>query len=310
MNARIIRSAWRPPWRFSWFVLAYTVAVILWGAYVRATGSGAGCGEHWPLCDGRIVPRAEKIETIIELTHRLTSGLSLILVVAMAVRVRRAFRPGHLARKAAAFSVVLILTEALIGAGLVLFGLVAGNQSAARAGALALHLLNTLLLLGAIASTAWFSAMKEPRWTPLEPKLRQLAGMALGFCLVVGASGAVTALGDTLFPGQPTVFTTATHVLIRFRVLHPLLAVTTAAVLLILCQALRVRHLRSPRETAVRRAGTAVATLVGVQLVAGLTNVALLAPTWLQLVHLTLADALWVALVTLVLAGFSEDRTG
>src|SRR5689334_1905422 len=63
--------------RFAWFVVAYNVAVVVWGAYVRATGSGAGCGSHWPLCNGEFLPSAPQTKTAIEFTHRVTSGLSL-----------------------------------------------------------------------------------------------------------------------------------------------------------------------------------------------------------------------------------------
>ncbi len=44
--------------RYAWGVLLWNVLVALWGAYVRATGSGAGCGSHWPTCNGEILPRA------------------------------------------------------------------------------------------------------------------------------------------------------------------------------------------------------------------------------------------------------------
>ena len=68
--------------RSAWAVLAYNVVVILWGAIVRATGSGAGCGSHWPLCNGVVLPNAEKASTLIEFAHRATSGIALLLVVA------------------------------------------------------------------------------------------------------------------------------------------------------------------------------------------------------------------------------------
>src|SRR5436305_12800991 len=119
--------------RFARFVLAANVAVVLWGTVVRATGSGAGCGSHWPLCNGEMVPRAPRLATVIELSHRLTSGLALLLVVALAVAAFRGRPAGHPARKAAAAAVFFMLSEAAVGAGLVLFRLVADNQSMARA---------------------------------------------------------------------------------------------------------------------------------------------------------------------------------
>src|SRR5512146_1869905 len=84
--------------KFSWGVLGYNVFVILFGAYVRATGSGAGCGAHWPLCNGVVIPHPQRIETIIEFTHRLTSGLTLVLVAALVIWAWRKYPKGSLLR--------------------------------------------------------------------------------------------------------------------------------------------------------------------------------------------------------------------
>src|SRR5262249_41187531 len=81
--ATISKSGLSPLARFAWFVVAYNIAVILWGAYVRATGSGAGCGSHWPLCNGQVLPSAAQTQTLIEFTHRVTSGLSLVLMAVL-----------------------------------------------------------------------------------------------------------------------------------------------------------------------------------------------------------------------------------
>src|SRR2546430_1306785 len=101
---------------FAWSVLGYNLAVILWGAYVRATGSGAGCGNHWPDCDGQILPRARSAELLIEFTHRASSGISLILACLLAAMAFRAFERGHRVRMAALAVVFLTMTEALVGA--------------------------------------------------------------------------------------------------------------------------------------------------------------------------------------------------
>ena len=148
--------------RFAWFVLAYNVAVILWGAYVRATGSGAGCGAHWPLCNGEVVPRAPQVATVIEFSHRFSSGLTLIAIAVLVVWIFRVCAPGHPARLGAVLSGVLIVTEAAVGAGLVLFRLVADNASMARAMFVGVHLLNTFLLLGALTLTAWWVTVNVP----------------------------------------------------------------------------------------------------------------------------------------------------
>src|SRR5579872_1122426 len=140
--------------RFSWAVLVYFIAVILWGSLVRATGSGAGCGDHWPLCNGTVLQHSPKVDTIIEFTHRITSGISFFSAVGLLVWVFARTARGHLARAAAVASVAFTLVEAILGALLVKLGLTAQSQSPYRAPYLALHLTNTLLLLAALALTA------------------------------------------------------------------------------------------------------------------------------------------------------------
>lgn len=294
---------------FAWAVLAYTVAVILWGAYVRATGSGAGCGSHWPLCDGRIIPRAEQAETIIEFAHRLTSGLLGLLVVGMFIWAFRAYPRGHIVRRGAVLSLVFVITEALIGAGLVLFELVAYNDSLARTVWIAAHLINTFLLLAFLTLTAWWAGGGRA----LQIRNQRAAGWLLGIgflgMLILGASGAITALGDTLFPagslteGIRQDFSPTAHFLIRLRLWHPLLAVALGLYLVwasTLISALRP----SPGTILFSRA---LKVLFVVQLLAGTLNVYLLAPVWMQLVHLLLADAVWISLVLLAAAALSEE---
>ena len=293
---------------FAWFVLAYNLAVILWGAYVRATGSGAGCGSHWPLCNGEVVPPAPQVATLIELTHRVTSGVALILVVALAVWAFRAFPKRHPARSGAALSVVFILTEALVGAGLVLFELVAGNASLARALFMSVHLANTFILVAWLTLTAWWAGGRE------RPRLRGHGGfglvmaLALAGMIVLGVSGALAALGDTLFPastlseGLRQDFSPTAHFLVRLRLLHPTLAVSVGLFLLF-AAALACRTRPHPQTY---RAAVALLVLFAVQLGAGLLNVALLAPVWLQLLHLLLADLNWIALLLLAASALTR----
>jgi cytochrome c oxidase assembly protein subunit 15 len=285
--------------RYAWTVLAANLGVILWGAYVRASGSGAGCGSHWPLCNGEVLPRAAPTATLIEFTHRATSGLALLAVVALVVWVFRARPQGHPARPAAVASLVLMLTEAAIGAGLVLFQLVADNASLARALFMATHLTNTFLLLAALTLTAHHAGgAPTPRWRSPSPRVWLLLGAAAAL-LLVGISGAVAALGDTLWPAasldealQQDLSPTA-HVLIRLRILHPLLAALTSLGLLYLAA-----HLAADRSVPRGRApARALALGCVVQVACGVLNVLLLAPTGLQLAHLLLADIVWIAFV-------------
>jgi heme A synthase len=280
--------------RYSWLTLAYNVAVVLWGAIVRATGSGAGCGSHWPLCNGEIVPRAAKIGTIIEFSHRLMSGLALLLVVGLVVGAFRLRPRGHAARKAAVFSLLLMLSEAAVGAGLVLFKLVADNQSMARAMFMATHLVNTFFLLAALTLVAHFAS----GGVPFRVRGAFGGGVVLGVLALIlsGVSGAIAALGDTLFPAMTLAealkqdLSPTAHALIRLRVLHPMISITAGLLALVLAL-----QLLKGEWTA--RSARRVTALVFVQLAAGAVNVLLLAPVWMQVVHLLLADLLWIAFV-------------
>ena len=296
----------RPPRyaTFAWVTLAANLAVILWGAYVRASGSGAGCGSHWPLCNGEVVPRSPSMATLVELGHRLTSGLALLLVVGLALGARRRFPPGHLVRRISGVALVLMILEALIGAGLVLLALVAHDASTARAWWISGHLVNTFLLVGALTLTAWWATRAERPRLHGAGALALSLGLALGGMLVLGVSGAITALGDTLFPaaslaeGKAQTFSDSAHVFLRLRLWHPVLALTTGA--LILAAALHaVRRRGTP---SVRQAAVAAVGLFAANLAVGLLNMSWLAPIPLQLVHLLLADLVWIALVVLAAA--------
>ncbi len=286
--------------RFAWSVLAYNIAVILWGAYVRATGSGAGCGRHWPLCNGEVLLRAPSLATTIEFSHRVTSGLALLSVVALLVWTMRATPPRHAARAGAWAALFFILTEAAVGAGLVLFRLVADNATMARALFMGAHLTNTFILVACLTLTAhWLGGGAPLR---LRGAGWRGAAAALGlFALVfTGASGAVAALGDTLFPsgslslGLSNDMSATSHVLIRLRVLHPAIAIGTG--LLIAFGAPRLLRGDDDPARHLAHAATGFALL---QFAVGIANVILLAPIWTQILHLLVADALWITCVLL-----------
>jgi len=278
--------------RFAWGVLAYNVAVILWGALVRATGSGAGCGGHWPLCNGDVLPDVSKIGTVIELTHRIMSGVALVLVAAMFVWARKTFVPGHPARRWATWSLVFILTEALLGASLVLLGHVARNESVGRVYSLGLHLINTFLLLASLALAAHFAT--RPAARKIGKFSLTLSGPLIALVLVAIA-GAITALGDTLFPahslaeGVRSDFSSTASFLIRLRIIHPILALA-AGVVIALIAIPEFKARRTPL------AGWLLG-LFALQIAAGAASILLQAPLPLQLLHLLIADALWITLV-------------
>ncbi|MBF5043443.1 heme A synthase [Aggregicoccus sp. 17bor-14] len=287
----------------AWGVLAFSLAVVLWGAFVRATGSGAGCGDHWPVCNGQVLPRTPTVATLIEYTHRLTSALVGLGAVALFVWGRRAHPRGHPVRLGVALGLALMLLEGALGAGLVKLQLVAQNPSAMRAFAMSAHLVNTFLLLAAQALTCVWGAGGRER-----PRLRgqgpagPLVLLCAGGMLVLGVSGAIAALGDTLFPASSLAHGFAqdldpgAHFLLRLRALHPLLAVLVGAG--VVGAAALVARAR-PHSPEVQRAARTLGLLYALQLAAGVVNLVLLAPVAMQLVHLLLADLVWISLVRL-----------
>jgi heme A synthase len=288
--------------RYAWGVLTYNIAVVLWGAVVRATGSGAGCGNHWPTCNGDVIPQAPAIQTMVEFTHRAMTGLDGPLVVLLVVWAFRAFAKGHAARLGAVVSGVFLVTEALIGAALVKLELVAGSTSPARGYWISLHLVNTLTLLASLALTAWWGG-GHPKGRFAGPAAKASA-ISIGAVLVLAVSGAIAALGDTLFPSRTLIaglsadLDPAANVLLKLRVLHPMIAALTAAWLVFF----GVTTPRGP-STGLSRG---MLTLLGAQLAAGVANLLLLAPVWMQIVHLLLADLLWIWLVLLCASRLSE----
>jgi heme A synthase len=292
--------------KFCWGVLAYNVLVILWGAYVRATGSGAGCGSHWPTCNGEVIPRPHSVETLIEFTHRATSGIALLAVLAMFVWAFRAYPRKHIVRLGASLSLFFIFTEALVGAGLVLFEWVAHNTSVARAISMPVHLANTFLLLASLALTAWWASGGAPFRLRGQGKLLQILVGGMFALLVTGMTGAVIALGDTLTLGlgispeqSPLVRT-----LVALRPIHPVIAVVAGIYL----SAAGIWISNHRPQPLVARLVMVLLMLFVLQLTAGAINVVLKAPVWMQLVHLLLSDGIWIVLVLLSAAALASQE--
>ncbi|NYF79955.1 COX15/CtaA family protein [Granulicella arctica] len=281
--------------RFAWFVVAYNVLVILWGALVRATGSGAGCGNHWPLCNGQVIPVSPGIHTVIEFTHRMMTGGSTFLVLGLLIWAFRSSTKGQAARSLAVASTILLLNEAVLGALLVKLGYVTDNQSVGRMVVLSIHLSNTLLLLAALTLTARFLGTGQ-RWANRAKGLGwAIAGLAA--TIVVGVSGSMAALGDTLFPATSLQqafaqdFTASAPWLLRLRLIHPVSAL--AAALLVFWLIARSKQAGAPRL------GKLLIGLLVLQFALGIADVLLLTPAWMQILHLLGADLYWVALVAL-----------
>lgn len=282
--------------RLAWGTLAFTLVVILMGAVVRATGSGAGCGRSWPTCQGQVLPALEGA-TAIEYAHRGLSGVALILVATLAVFVWRRLLAPHQARTAAAWALGAVVVEALIGAAIVLFEWVADDDSVARTVSVPLHLLNTFLLLAALAVTAHLLGGGSPLRPSQHRRTRNWLVTGAAVFVVIAATGAVTALADTLFPRQGDT-TSAEHFLTDLRILHPIVALVVVI----------------PAGYALIRRGVggpwvdAITILVAAQLATGVLVIALDLPLWLRLTHLALADALWVVYVLAAAHLLADDR--
>jgi len=297
--------------RYIWIVLLYTIVVILWGAVVRATGSGAGCGDHWPLCNGEVIPRAPEVETLIELSHRITSGLLLFMIAWMTYQAFKLYPKGDIVRKGAVATLIFVIIEALIGAMLVIFELVAHNASLTRAVSMAAHLVNTLLLLAAITLTGiWARGVAAPVF---RNQRRLVIWTVLGvlMMMLLGASGGIAALGDTLFPKTSFVdglykdLDPTSNLLLRLRVAHPAIAVGTGFVMVIIAQLFRGAF---PTPQVAKTANILIVSYVA-QLVLGTINVVLYAPIPIQILHLFLADVIWIAFVVLVGLWFAKSPT-
>ena len=288
--------------RFAWSVLVYFIAVILWGTLVRATGSGAGCGNHWPLCNGTVMQPSASVSTMIEFTHRMTSGLSLFFVVGLLWWTFAGTVRGHLARGAAVASVAFTLVEAILGAFLVKLGLTAQSQSPLRPAYLALHLTNTLLLLAALTLTAH---LLSRRTGFLRGTIRLVAPFGavatVVVVMIVGVTGSLAALGDTLFPATSLGsalaqdFSATSGWLVRWRWTHPTVAFFASVFLIWLL----VRAARKTSHWDNRRLSALVLLLLATVYTLGVMDVLLLAPLWVQVAHLLAADSLWAALVVL-----------
>ena len=284
--------------RFGWVVVWYNVLVVLWGALVRATGSGAGCGNNWPLCNGQVIPLAPRVDTMIEFTHRMMVGGAMPAVILLLVWTFRGTLKGSAARVFAVLSTILLVNEAFLGALLVKLGYVTGNQSAGRVVILSIHFSNTLLLLAALTATAIMLGTAQS-WNGLRSRSSRnspivLAGLLA--TLIVGVSGSMAALGDTLFPAvslraaMAQDFAAASPWLLRVRWVHPASALVAAAFIVwIVVQAWH-------RKKVLARLAVG---LLGLQFALGLLDLLLLAPLWMQVLHLLGADLYWVTLIVL-----------
>jgi heme A synthase len=298
--------------RYAWFVLAYNIVVILWGVFLRASKSGDGCGQHWLTCHGEVIPSAPELKTIIEFSHRVTSGIAFIVVLVMLIWAFRRFGKGDPIRKTAVVSFIFILTEALVGAGLVLTGNTAEALTASRPFWMAGHLTNTFILLAFLTLTAWFASGGKTFNLRAQPKTLLLLGAGVSGIFLIGITGSIAALSNMLFPsaslaeGLAKDFSATSHILLRLRISHPIVSILVGAFLAFFAYWLKIKF--AGNFWISRFAGWLVFLIVA-QFAFGALTLVTGAPILMQLGHLLLADAVWIVFVLLSASLLAEENS-
>ena len=286
--------------KYAWFAVGYNLLVILWGVFLRASHSGDGCGQHWITCHGEAIPSAPELKTVIEFSHRVTSMLAGLVVVALVIWAWRKFPKGDVVRRMALFSLIFILIEGAIGGGLVVTGNTAGNWTPSRPYWAAGHLINTFILLAFLALTAWFASGTRDQRQPLSGRSWALLTAGVAAIFLTGVSGSMAALTNMLFPsatlaeGIAKDFAPDSHILLRLRIFHPIISIFTGVFLIMLSA--YVKKLVDREGPAARWAG-GLSGLVIAQIAFGAATLLMLAPIVMQLGHLLLADLVWIAFV-------------
>ena len=297
--------------KFAWFTLAYNILVILWGVFLRASKSGDGCGQHWLTCQGEVIPSAPQLKTIIEFSHRMTTGPAFVFVVILLVWAWLRFAKGSPVRKAAAVSFLFIISEVLIGAVLVLTGNTAGAQTAERPFLAIGHLINSSMLLASLTMTAWFASGDRRLNVDGRTRMIALLAVGVGVLLLSGISGSVAALSSMLFPSDTLMegvskdFASSSDILLRLRVSHPLLAIFTSVYLIFLSGWVRKA---SDGDATVARWSNVLSVLVLIQLAFGAATFLTLGPIVMQVGHLLLADLVWISFVLTSANYLSSDQ--
>lgn len=303
--------------KYAWFVLVYNLIVILWGVFLRASLSGDGCGEHWLTCGGEFIPSAPQLKTQIEYLHRVTTSLAGITVVILLISAIVKWRKNKssqnkLVIRMSIASLLFIILEGIIGGLLVLTGNTAANWTPTRPFWMAAHLVNTFTLIAVLTLTAWFaSGEKSFRLFKAHRKTLILLAIATVGIFIAGMSGSMAALSSMLFPsstlseGIAKDFSASSHYLLRLRVFHPILSIMTGVFLIFLAGWCRTRAQNSP---SVNRWANVLGFIVLIQFASGAVTLLLLAPIVMQLIHLFLADIVWISFVLMAASFLASEN--
>ena len=270
--------------------LLLSIASILAGAFVRATGSGDGCGATWPTCKGKIIPALSDTSELIEFSHRSVSGVLLVVTLIIFAKTRK-FQKDSLVRIVTNYLTFFVIFEALIGAVIVIFEWVGLNSSLPRIIAVPIHLVNTFGLLGSYAIL----------YKILQDDLQNIKNMfnknfllISSLFLLSGATGSITALADVLFPSASFVegfladFDRTSEVLTRLRILHPIISSILSIVLYVYATGIRKKY-----NVGVKPLQILILIAVFLGAINVLSNIVL--P--LSILHLAIADFLWISYI-------------
>ena len=270
--------------------LLLSIASILAGAFVRATGSGDGCGATWPTCKGKIIPALSDTSELIEFSHRSVSGVLLVVTLIIFAKTRK-FQKESLVRKVTNYLTFFVIFEALIGAVIVIFEWVGLNSSLPRIIAVPIHLVNTFGLLG---SYAILYKILQDDLQNIKDMFNKNFLLISSLFLLSGATGSITALADVLFPSASFVegfladFDRTSEVLTRLRILHPIISSTLSIVLYVYATGIRKKYNVSVKP---------LQTLILIAVFLGVINVLSNIVLPLSILHLAIADFLWISYI-------------
>lgn len=278
----------------SWSLVAYTVLIILWGAWVRLSGSGDGCGDHWPLCNGEMIPVERASKTWVEYSHRISTALYGVVILVQIWLSRRYFTRHHPARFWAIITLIFTITEALIGRQLVKSGLVNESTDISRLLVMPLHVVNTSLLLFSGVMTAESIRYGDTPRQQLSPEIKRRGLLYLTGLTIVLITGAIAALGSHLLPSESLLhglthdLAPDSHPAVRLRILHPVLALALPVLMLLFAQLSGIVVPGSSQARWYTRFSITLIVAMGI----GLATLSLLAPVWLKLTHLLMTNLL------------------
>jgi len=285
---------------------AYTYVLVVFGGIVRITGSGLGCGDDWPRCNGHWIPPFT-FETIIEYTHRLlAAGIGLVVLGAVGYAFARRNAPGMAGRggllRPLGLATLLFVAQALLGAVTVRLEL--PTQVTVAHFVTAMLFIATLIVAAVRGGIFGESRGVSPDLTAADTdRLRKVATWSLTAAiigLIVVAFGAITAntpgapagcMGFPLCSGA--LLPTAGAVPAEIQWAHRVAAFTLLFVVIAAAAATR----RAGAAAPVRRAARISVGLVLAQLVVAAMLIELVLPPFLQALHLAVGAAVWFSLV-------------